>query len=118
MKRMKPFAITAADADSVLLTSDHTYWCSIDFVGESVDGNYRYAKVMPFDDTNKTVEIRTVISRGMNLADELGHTLMRSDLIAQFDAGMREDWKYGCPFDAELADVILQLGIFGDIIYG
>ena len=112
------FDIDSLDSEQALdtlLTAWTSYWCLAEYMGND---DWRFIEHEGAGEEGIRVRnIVDLVQKGMKQADSNGHNLMRKDLIRQFDDGMRDDWSYGCPFDSELADIIIQLGLFGNIIY-
>ena len=75
-----------------------------------------YAEIVDFEDGDRVYRIdRSVISRGYKLAttthaDKIGWSTDTPPFIVTQDC----NWD----FDASDADAIVQLGLFGDVVYG
>ena len=92
------------------------YWASVSQYHWT--GGELLAVIHDMEDDGKTYTVdRKVMSRGYRLAcgewrDRLAWSTARPPLVVT--ERTRDEWD----FDAYDADMILQLGIFGDVVYG
>ena len=89
------------------------YWSVAADWSEEVDDFFAYIEDTEDDDARYTIDA-DVIARGINRILD-GTVGIRSDLLDQVKSTRSYD---ECDVDADAADCIVQVGLFGEIRYG
>lgn len=118
--------VLVADIFSTACEGGINYWCDVnayrwsDGAGQSDLTGFR-AVIVDEDGTEHVID-RSVILKGLRLATDKAVTDKHPGVYALRDTGLA--YRYGgerledLDYDADTADAIVQLGLFGEIIYG
>ena len=107
--------VTALEGGIGYWSTCHSYrWSKPDTDGEEDLEHFR-AVIREHEDDTKHVIDRAVVLKGLRLAVQPGHVSSEicEDALADIGAG-----DAGGQLDAFGADAIVQLGLFGEIVYG